>query len=242
MMRIKIKNLTLLRLTGLTVAMSCNTALGDNLALQISDGVTQYLHGRVADLQQASVHAVRVDTQAIDPRLRLASCSEALNYSMNANTQLPGRALVKVACKSTQTAWSIYVSASVSWEQDIVVAAVGLRRGQDIGVDEVRIERRRLKRPGVKYVHALDQVVGKVAGRRLAANKAVDWRFLEQADLVRKGEAVQLLAKNESISVKIEGKALTSGAKGEQIRVQNPLSNRVVDALVTARGRAEIPL
>ena len=88
----------------------------------------------------------------------------------------------------------------------------------------------------------LQQVVGKVAGRRLAANKAVDWRFLEQADLVRKGEAVQLLAKNASISVKIEGKALTSGAKGEQIRVQNPLSNRIVDALVTARGRAEIPL
>lgn len=227
---------------GLCIAVGSNAASGNNLALQISDGVTQYLLESVTALPQVAVHSVNVETQAIDPRLRLAKCSEALDYSMNANTQLPGRALVKVACKSSQATWSIYVSASVSWEQDIVVATVGLRRGQDIGTDDVRIERRRLKRPGIKYVHSLQQVVGKVAGRRLAANKAVDWRFLEQADLVRKGEAVQLLAKNASISVKIEGKALTSGAKGEQIRVQNPLSNRIVDALVTARGRAEIPL
>ncbi len=227
---------------GLCIAVGSNGASGNSLALQISDGVTQYLHESVTVLPQVAVHSVNVETQAIDPRLRLAKCAEALDYSMNANTQLPGRALVKVACKSSQAAWSIYVSASVSWEQDIVVATAGLRRGQDIGTDDVRIERRRLKRPGIKYVHSLQQVVGKVAGRRLAANKAVDWRFLEQADLVRKGEAVQLLAKNASISVKIEGKALTSGAKGEQIRVQNPLSNRIVDALVTARGRAEIPL
>lgn len=227
---------------AMCIAMSSSAVFGNSLALQVTDGVTQYLHGSVAALPQSAVHAVSIETQAIDPRLRLAKCPEALDYSMNANTQLPGRALVKVACKSSQAAWSIYVSASVSWEQDIVVAAVGLQRGQDIGAEDVRIERRRLKRPGIKYVHSLDQVIGKVAGRRLAANKPVDWRFLEQADLVRKGEAVQLLAKNASISVKIEGKALTSGAKGEQIRVQNPLSNRIVDALVTARGRAEIPL
>ncbi len=241
-MRIKINKLTLFRVIGLSIAMNCEPALSASIAVQIADGVRQYLHNSVAEMQQASVHSISVETQAIDPRLRLADCSEALDYSMNANTQLPGRALVKVACKSSQVAWSVYVSASVSWEQDIVVATVGLRRGQDISADEVRIERRRLLRPGVKYVHALDQVVGKVAGRRLAANKAVDWRYLEQADLVRKGESVQLLAKTSSIAVKIEGKALTSGAKGEQIRVQNPLSNRIVDALVTARGKAEIPL
>ncbi len=212
--------------------------------MQISDGVTQYLHSSVAEMQQQTgpIHAVSVQAQAIDPRLRLATCSEGLDYSMNASTQLPGRALVKVACKSAAATWSIYVSAAVSWEQDIVVAAQGLRRGQDITAGDVRLERRRLQRPGVKHVHALDRVIGKVAGRRLAANKAVDWRFLEQADLVRKGEAVQILARNESIAVKINGKALTSGAKGEQIRVQNPLSNRVVDAVVTARGRAEISL
>ncbi|MFK7731998.1 MAG: flagellar basal body P-ring formation chaperone FlgA [Pseudomonadales bacterium] len=234
--------MTPFRLLGLCIAVNCSPALGSTLALQISGGVKQYLQDSVVDLRAASLHAVSVETQAIDPRLRLAACSEALDYSMNANTQLPGRALVKVACKSPQTVWSIYVSATVSWEQDIVVAAVGLRRGQDINPGDVRVEQRRLTRPGVKYVHTLDEVIGKVAGRRLAANKPVDWRFLEQADLVRKGESVQLLARNASIAVKINGKALTSGAKGEQIRVQNPLSNRIVDALVTARGRAEIRL
>lgn len=243
-MRLKIKKLTPIHSLSLLIGISCTPVQGANLASVISDGVSQYLHSRVAEQQHASrsVHAVDVQTQAIDHRLRLAACAEALNYSMNANTQLPGRALVKVACNSPQATWSIYVSATVSWEQDIVVAATGLRRGQDISAEDVRLERRRLKRPGVKYVHSLDQVIGKVAGRRLAANKAVDWRYLEQADLVRKGEAVQLVAKNASIAVKIEGKALTSGAKGEQIKVRNPLSNRVVDALVTARGRAEIPL
>lgn len=243
-MKLNIKKLTPWRVLGLITAFSCNPAQGANLAVQITDGVTDYLRGLVEEKQptDTAIHAVNVQAQAIDHRLRLAPCPAELDYSTNANTQLPGRALVKVSCKSPQTSWSIYVSASVSWEQDIVVAAVGLRRGQDIGAGDVRLERRLLTRPGVKYVHSLDQVIGKVAGRRVAANKAVDWRLLEQADLVRKGETVQLLARNASIAVKIEGRALTSGAKGEQIRVQNPLSNRIVDALATARGRAEIPL
>ncbi|MEM8499683.1 MAG: flagellar basal body P-ring formation chaperone FlgA [Pseudomonadota bacterium] len=243
-MTAKNKKLTPRYLVGVLVAVCCCPAWSNNLTTKIADGVTQYLHKSVSDFQpgNAPAYALNIQTQSIDPRLQLAPCTTPMTYSMNSNTQMPGRALVKVGCKSPQATWSIYVSATVSWEQDIVVATVGLRRGQDITSNDVRIERRRLHRPGVKYVHALSQVVGKAAGRRIAANKAVDWRFLEQADLVRKGETVQLMAKNASIAVKIEGKALTSGAKGEQIRVRNPLSNRIVDARVTSRGRAEVAL
>ncbi len=205
----------------------------------VKEYVTNAANEHVSDA--GVISDIEISVQSIDQRLQLKPCSNVLSFEGSASQRLPGRAMIKVSCRSNQP-WSLYVPATVSWVQPVVMTKLALQRGQDIGAGDVYIEQKRISRPGVQYVHSADQVIGKMAARRLAANKPVDWRFLEQANLVRKGETVQLLAQSGSIAISMDGKALSNGTKGEQIRVRNTLSNRVVEALVVARGKAEVRL
>lgn len=210
---------------------------------RIVGGVKEFIRRAANDQigNTSIISDIHIAVQSIDQRLNLKPCHSKLSFEGSASQRLPGRAMVKVSCQSAQP-WSLYVPATVSWVQPVVMTKLALQRGQDISAADVYIEDQRITRSGVQYLHTIDQVVGKMTARRLAADKPVDWRFLEQANLVRKGETVQLLAKNGSIAIRIDGKALSSGTKGEQIRVKNMLSNRVVEALVTARGKAEVRL
>lgn len=218
-----------------------------NAALPLHKQIVQGVKKHVESLARQTVGKVsliselEIKVQSIDQRLQLKPCSQALTFESNEAQRLPGRALVKASCQGAAP-WSLYVPANVSWVQPIVFSAHSLQRGQNIDASDVYIDKVRITRAGVQYLHSIDQVLGKMTARRLAADKPIDWRFLQQADLVRKGETVQLIAKNGSIAIRIDGEALGNGSKGEQIRVRNTLSNRVVDAMVIARGKAEIRL
>lgn len=65
---------------------------------------------------------------------------------------------------------------------------------------------------------------------------------VEMAEVVRKGDQVVISAGNSTIQVKMPGEALSAGAVGEQIRVRNLNSKRVVKARVTGPGQVEVAM
>ncbi|HAV88201.1 MAG TPA: flagella basal body P-ring formation protein FlgA, partial [Pseudomonas sp.] len=63
--------------------------------------------------------------------------------------------------------------------------------------------------------------------------------MLELAEVIRRGDQVVISAGNQSVNVRMPGEALTDGAPGEQIRVKNLRSGRIVRARVTGPGQVE---
>ena len=84
-------------------------------------------------------------------------------------------------------------------------------------------------------MHEID-VVGKILQRPLAAGKPFDARFLKPRLLVKRGQEVVLLANTSSLSVRMSGKALADGAKGDLIKVRNTSSQRIVEGIVLENG------
>lgn len=209
---------------------------------RIVDSVQDYVRLMVDErADTTAISDLQISVHSIDTQLRLQNCDRALTVSANPNQRLPGKAMIKVACP-VEPGWSLYVPTTVSWQQDVVLSAVALQRGEELTADKVYVQRLQLKRANVSYVSSTEQLLGKVTKRRLAANKPIDWRFLDQANLVHKGDSVVLEARSGAIAIKFEGKALSSGAIGERIRVQNQRSKRIVDARVIAKGKAEVIL
>jgi len=86
----------------------------------------------------------------------------------------------------------------------------------------------------------MENLIGKQLKRRLPQNRIVKANYVKAQTLVKRGEIVNIVAKNSGYSVKMSGTAMSSGAKGERIQVKNLSSQRVIEGTVIETGIVSI--
>lgn len=176
---------------------------------------------------------VSVSMQPMDPRLRLPTC-DAPEFGIQSNT-LVGRVGVSARCREPRM-WTLFMTGNVRVEKTIVVSTRPLARGsiltrQDLALQETDITR---LRPG--YLTNLDHAVGKQSKRPLHTGDVVYDRLLTPAIIVKKGDKVSVQANTGQVRVSVSGTAMQDGVQGQQIKVRNNASKRVVKAWVVQRG------
>jgi flagella basal body P-ring formation protein FlgA len=85
-----------------------------------------------------------------------------------------------------------------------------------------------------------DAVLGQAAKRPLRAGAIVQAHDVGSAQVVRPGDIVTVSYEAEGISLSLQGKAMGSAGVGENLAVQNTLSKKVVQAVVTGPGQAVV--
>ena len=216
-----------------------NNAAAFTTSDQISSAVKAFISAESDALTPASVEKTDIQVDGIDSRLRLADCGENLTLALQNTRRLPGRNLVKVSC-TTPSPWSIYVPANVVWYQTVVSSRTPLQKSKPLSGGDVYLQQIKINRAGSAYYSRKQDVLGKLLKRRIGANQPLTAVLLEEADLVRKGDTVIMSARSGGIAVRTQGEALNAGAAGEQIRVKNRGSSRIVKAEVTGRGQVKV--
>lgn len=140
----------LTRLLGGSLAMICllapgNRALADAVTLpEQLIGVTQgFLEFTVEDYLATSQTPGRYEIQVntLDPRLRMPTCSQQLDASLESPAQPLGRVTVRVRCAGSAP-WTVFVPAQVRLFRDVVVMARPLKRESVIGEGDVSLRER----------------------------------------------------------------------------------------------------
>ena len=85
-----------------------------------------------------------------------------------------------------------------------------------------------------------DAVIGMAARRPLRAGAAVTARDVSALQVVKTNEVVTLTYDNGGVSLSMQAKALSGGAVGETINVQNVTSKKTVQAVVIGPGQAAV--
>lgn len=85
-----------------------------------------------------------------------------------------------------------------------------------------------------------DAVVGLAARRALRSGAAVAGRDVSAPMVIKTNEIVTISYENQGISLALQAKALSGGAVGEMINVQNVTSKKTVQAVVTGPGQAAV--
>ncbi|HVI34158.1 flagellar basal body P-ring formation chaperone FlgA [Phenylobacterium sp.] len=83
-----------------------------------------------------------------------------------------------------------------------------------------------------------EQVIGLAARRPLRAGAAVSGRDVAAAQVVKVGELITVTYEDAGISLSLQGRALSAGVAGDLINVQNTLSKKTVQAVVSGPGQA----
>lgn len=207
-------------------------------------GVTQgFLEFAVEDYLASTQTAGRYEIQvsSLDPRLRMPLCSQDLDASLESPAQPIGRVTVRVRCDSSAP-WTVFVPATVRLLREVVVVTRPLKRDNVIGAGDVALRERDVGTLNQGFLTDLDQAVGMKMLRPTVLDQVLTPQHLEQAEVVRKGDHVVITAHAGALSVRMPGEALAKGGQGEQIRVRNLNSQRVVKARVTGPGQVEVAM
>jgi flagella basal body P-ring formation protein FlgA len=120
-----------------------------------------------------------------------------------------------------------------------VVAAQDVKAGILLDAAQLRVETQE-EVPAAGLVSAVEEVAGKVSRRAIARGTALRAEWLEPAKAVLRGETVQVEAVHGGARLKLECVAEASGAIGDTIPIQNPISKRRFQARVESKGRVVV--
>ncbi|MDC3332605.1 flagellar basal body P-ring formation chaperone FlgA [bacterium] len=222
------------------IVSTSQISTADVSANDIRQQVTRYMLTHMERVKREYSDASRYEyhIQSLDSRLKMSDCAAPLDMNIKSSQSI-GRVSVQVSCKEGKT-WSIYVPIEVSVYSQIVTTTTPLNRGTLIQASDLTLQERPINRIYGAYFNRIEDVIGYQTKRNLQADHPISSGHIEEPLMVKRGDAVVVEVNVGTLKVKSPGVALKDGRRGEQIRVRNNQSKRVVDAQITAPGRVEV--
>ena len=123
---------------------------------------------------------------------------------------------------------------------EVALSTTRLLPGSVLSAADLRLARLPAERVPPGAAKRIEDAVGKQVRIQIAAGSPVPLSDLTAPVLVRRDGRVLMLAEGPGLSLTAEGRALEAGAAGEHIRVLNPISKAVVDAVVVGEARVRV--
>lgn len=233
-MNTNVNKLTLLLMTF--VAGLCNAA--NTLAAADSHALADISATAVAYVEANATRfpvKPRVLPGKLDSRLRLNPCDQPLQAFESPGGIKPGRMVVAVACQGERP-WRLFVPVEVQLPAKVIALSKPLRRGDVIAAGDLTTQLADLAELRGQYFLSARDVIGQRIKRHLPGHTVLTAAMIDADKLVKRGSRVTILSDTGGISVRVAGKALRNGARGDQIRVKNLASGRTISAYVVDRG------
>ncbi len=177
--------------------------------------------------------------QPIDSRVRLQRCLEPLDIDFQRHRKGARRAILEVRCGG-ETAWRIYLSATVQRLGQVVVVQQPLLANERIQRHHLVLEKRDLVRLRHGHFERLEQVEGMHTKRAVRADTIVTPEMLYLPNMVNKGDQVTIQLRQGGLQVQMKGVALEDGHRDGRVQVQNSSSGKVVEGIVVAPSRVVV--
>lgn len=200
---------------------------------EVREAVTAFVTSRTAGMGWD----VRIRRLTINGALKLPDGN--IDYEIVAPQQWEGWGNVSIAVLARQkerVVRNISVWVDIEAVTDMVVALHQIENGELISAADVVLQKRELSQNSHLGARSVNDVIGRKARTILRANQPIRTDLVERVPLVKSGQMVTIVAENEVLKISVSGKARSSGAAGDTIRVQNltslkEISARIIDAV-----------
>jgi flagella basal body P-ring formation protein FlgA len=204
----------------------------ENQLEQIRTAAEQHI---LTTVEQPVGGELSVGAANIDPRIRATDCPEPLTTSASSTSSTRSNINVLVECPIDN--WKVYVPVRISASVPMIVATRQLGRGEIISASDITtsmIELQRFRKDGFTRE---EQVIGAKLKRNVRLGDVVE---RNDVCVVCRNEKVTIKAVKSGMTITTKGTALQDGSTGDQVRVKNDKSQRIIEGIVT--GIAEITI
>jgi flagella basal body P-ring formation protein FlgA len=196
----------------------------------IQDTVVHFIEANIDTSQDYAIHVNKLDS-----RLKLPKCTIPLEAYSNNDRFDAGVLSIGVRCNGQQK-WALYNSAKLTFYQQVLVLKRSLKRNSLVDADNVVLK----KYPSTKirrgYFTQYQQIKNQLTTRNIRAGTILQPAHLSTPKLIKKGQQVIIHASSSAISIKMPGRALMDGSLGQQIRIKNSKSKKIIEGTVVKAG------
>jgi flagella basal body P-ring formation protein FlgA len=204
---------------------------------EVRDAVTAFVTARTTGMGWD----VRIRRITVSNPLRLPE--GVLDYSVVSPQQWEGWGNVSVAVVARlkdRVVGNIPVRLEVEASVDTVVASRQIEYGSVIQDSDLILQKKEITQSSHLAARNINEIAGKIAKRTLIANQPVSSDQVEKIPLIKSGQMVTIVAENEVLKITVSGKARSSGAEGDTIRVQNLSSQKEIPARVISASTVQV--
>ncbi len=209
--------------------------VGGAQAMQSLDAIRKTAQTFVQQRVPGEPNTVEVSVGTLDPRLRLAACSEPLQASLPAGVVFKERVTVAVSCAGAQR-WTVYVPVTIATNVTTLILRHAAARGARLTADDVEVRMSRVPGTSASYLTDVSQLKGATLKRPLGAGSVIPADALQGDSVIKRGQHVTLLASAGGFEVRAPGRALGDAQAAGRVRVQNLSSQAVVEGVVESAG------
>ncbi|WP_448563665.1 flagellar basal body P-ring formation chaperone FlgA [Thalassotalea ganghwensis] len=163
----------------------------------------------------------------IDPRIVIKPCKTPLALNIPEN-RLSRNVNVKISCEDS-TPWQFYLPVKVETQVPVLVANQPISKGSILDESNISLVYKDQFEVRGESFSDFDTVLGAKAQRTLSHDTPITPRNI---CVVCKGDTVEIVAKSDAFMIKTDGIAMRNANIGEQIRVKNARSGKMVTAVV----------
>ncbi|MBK6716041.1 MAG: flagellar basal body P-ring formation protein FlgA [Burkholderiales bacterium] len=219
-------------------------ALGPGAAQQGAAGLAEAVGAALAlavrHVQTPAGARLEVEPGQLDPRLKLAACSQVEPY-LPTHSRLWGRTRIGLRCLSGPVRWNVYLPVTVKVWARAVVAAQPLTAGNvikpsDLGWADVDLA----AHPSAAQLDPAP-LIGRSLAVHLPYGAAIRADSLRQRQWFAAGEVVSVIARGPGYAVSGSATALSHGIEGQPVRLRTE-AGRIITATPTGERRVELEL
>ncbi len=191
-------------------------------------------------ISQQSLQAT-VKVGSLDSRLKLKRCSKPLQAFLPKGSRNLGKTTIGVKCTSTNS-WSLNVPVTISVFKKVLVATRQLQKGAVLTASDIKLQKTDVAKLHYGYFETIKDGTGKKLKRRVLTGVVLTPAMLKSPQIISRGQQISIVARSGRMVVRMEGKALASGAVGERIKVKNIKSGKKLEGVIMPSGDVKVDI
>jgi flagella basal body P-ring formation protein FlgA len=194
------------------------------------------------EASQRAAPGLRVEVRVgqLDPRLKLAPCTQVQPY-LPPGMRLWGAARIGLRCMDAGVRWNVFLPVTVDVYGPGLVAAAALPAGATLTAADLAPATVNLSAAASNTINDPGQAIGRALARPLSPGDALRSGDLRVRQWFAAGDTVRIVAGGTGWRIHGEGQALNPGIEGQAVRVRTE-SGRIVSGLAASERTVEVPL
>lgn len=189
--------------------------------------------------QDVPLDNLNVTLTSLNKNLRLPKCNKSLQISMAPGSKLLGNTTFSVSC-SSPSRWKAHVAAHIDGQVNALVARHPITRGTVIKSEDLEFISRRYSQLNHGYYGSAKLLVNMEARRNIKTGRVLTPNLVKAQKLILRGQHITIVAQNKGLNLRVKGKALMDGQKGQTIKVRNLSSKKLIYAQVVSSGIVKV--
>ncbi|SRR5579885_2596372 len=193
----------------------------------------------MSNIQTSPDETVEVKVNQSNTPLQISACSGDISaaYPKNSNQDLPST--VELSCNSPQP-WHIFIPVDVQIYTKVIVAKRTIPPKEVITDDDIDFAVYNKNRLFSGFFTKKEDVTGNETSRLVTAGTVLTKKNVQLPLLVHRNQTVSLISQSNAVIVTMQGIAKDDGALNSIVKIYNPSSKRIVEAIVIGPNKAQI--